>query len=642
MNTTQALSSVVVLEALWETSKKDMIDLVSPMINYVIAKQYSMSDQIDVSLISKKFKDRFAYDYLPESIVKKSMARDKKHFKKENHNYYLIASLDNDVEIMEKRQKECVTTINELSVLLYQYLKEHCSKSKITSSEQTFTFLQRYLGKYGFNVGFEDVKYMDVHINDNEINYYISEFIYYSKENDTSTYLKILDIVKGFFLQNALYFQGDNTEIKTASFKNLTFFYDTPFLINILGYQSMNEHESAISLHNILKKEGASFYYYPQTEHEIINILTAYQYSLKGKKQTFRTLEGLDAKKYTYDGVERLKTSFSKKLEQSYGVKLHNLPSYAQKEDGSVDEGQVDISEREVFDYIKSSIPKYPDDSLTADVESALAVHRLRDGFRNRQFEKCKFIFVTTNKDFTRLFNKYYKDLFKYDEVFPVITDLDLSAFTWIKCVSTQSDIPEKQLLTNAYMSMQLPANIMEKCQTILQQLSSEGTVSEEEMVSIITDRLIQKELWKKTFPNPEDIDESYVETLRKNYKDNLLLDVKKEAEEKNNKIKDNQIKKAKEYALAKRNILQNILVIVLTIMLIVIAIICIIGLIQSLNDIKKTIALGAFIGISIISIIDTVGSKGKIFRKLINKICNRYETWEYEKKRKEYESLNE
>lgn len=76
--------------------------------------------------------------------------------------------------------------------------------------------------------------------------------------------------------------------------------------------------------------------------------------------------------------------------------------------------------------------------------------------------------------------------------------------------------------------------------------------------------------------------------------------------------------------------------------MLIVIAIICIIGLIQSLNDIKKTIALGVFIGISIISIIDTVGSKGKIFRKLINKICNRYETWEYEKKRKEYESLNE
>ena len=182
-----------------------------------------------------------------------------------------------------------------------------------------------------------------------------------------------------------------------------------------------------------------------------------------------------------------------------------------------------------------------------------------------------------------------YKDLFKYDEVFPVITDLDLSAFTWIKCVSIQSDIPEKQLLTNAYMSMQLPANIMEKCQTILQQLSSEGTVSEEEMVSIITDRLIQKELWKKTFPNPEDIDESYVETLRKNYKDNLLLDVKKEAEENNNKIQDNQIKKAKEYALAKRNILQNILVITLTIMLIVIAIICIIGLIQSLNDIKKT-----------------------------------------------------
>lgn len=543
---------------------------------------------------------------------------------------------------MEKRQKECISIIDKLSELLYDFLKTHCSKSKIVSSEQTFAFLQRYFEKYGFNVGFEDVKYMDIQVNDDEINYYISEFIYYSKGNDTNTYLKIIDIVKGFFLQNAIYFQGDNTEIKTASFKNLTFFYDTPFLINILGYQSSNEHESAINLHKILKKGGASFYYFPQTEQEIINILTAYQHSLQWKNQTYRTLEGLDAKNYSFDGVERLKASFSKTLEQSYGIKLHILPNYKQKEDGSVDEGKVDISEKDVFDYIKASIPKYPDDSLKADIESALAVHRLRDGFANRQLEKCKFIFVTTNIDFTRQFNKYYKSLFKIEEVLPVITTLDLSAFTWIKCSSIKSDIPEKQLLTNAYMSMQLPANIIEKCQTIFQQLSSEGTISKDEMISIITDRLIQKELWKKTFPKPEDIDKLYIEKLRKNYKDKLLVDFKKENEEKFIKEKEKQIRKAKEYAYNKRKNLQQVLTVGLTAALLLFTIICIVGLIKSLDDLTKTIELSFFIAVSIISIVDTVRSKGRIIRTGINRICNKYETRKYEEKKKEYESLNE
>lgn len=83
MNSTKALSSIVVLEALWETSKKDMIDLVSPMINYVIAKMYSINDQIDISLISESLQEKLAYDYLPESIATKSLMRDKKHYKKD-------------------------------------------------------------------------------------------------------------------------------------------------------------------------------------------------------------------------------------------------------------------------------------------------------------------------------------------------------------------------------------------------------------------------------------------------------------------------------------------------------------------------------------------------------------------------------
>ena len=50
------------------------------------------------------------------------------------------------------------------------------------------------------------------------------------------------------------------------------------------------------------------------------NILSAYQHSLRSGEYTGRTLEGLDRKKYTVSGVERLKDNWKSQLKNTFQI----------------------------------------------------------------------------------------------------------------------------------------------------------------------------------------------------------------------------------------------------------------------------------------------------------------------------------
>lgn len=630
------LMGVAMLETLWETQKKDLIDLISPLINYVVAKTTAEGEIVDIYKVTQMMQDDFAYDSLPVAVVRKAIMRDKEHFKKKNKNIVLIKALDNEFEKIESKKKECQQLIGNIGKSLYEYLLSHCTRSKIKSQEQVFGFFQAYMKQYGISVGFEELDYMDVSINQSEINYYISDYIYSVKNSEERKYAEIINIVKGYFLQSAMYLQAENPDIMTATYKNVAFYYDTPFLLNLLGYQSESEHEAAYALHNMLKEEGASFYYFPQTEVELDNILNAYQRSLVMNVRSRRTLDGLNKKKYTYSGVGRLKSTFKDKLKNEYGVERCELPHYKTNAEQCVDQDSIDISDQDIYDYIKKHIKYYPHSSLKADIESALAIHMLRDGHTATQIEKCEHIFVTTNTDFTRRFNDYYRKNIKNDIIMPVITSIDLAAFSWVKSATSHASIPETQLLTYAYMTMELPPNVFDKCQDVLAQIESEGNITEEEVRSIVSDRVLQRELWRKTFPDPDEIDNAYIDKLRELHKTRIINDERKQQER---EIKDRIIKQAKSYASEKKGWLYLILKHSILIAEILICIVCGIGIVLS-TSFKYFYIIIPFFLISALSLIDTVILKGKFILRWIEKLCNKYESAVYDKKLEEYEML--
>ena len=140
--------------------------------------------------------------------------------------------------------------------------------------------------------------------------------------------------------------QPENGNLCTESYKDVTFYYDTPVLLRLLGYQSDDENFAAKQLHKQLQLQKANFGFFPQTEQEVYSILSAYQHAIENVTiaTTSRTLEGLDKQGYTVADVDRAKKTYVHKL-KSLSIYCKTIPDYPKTADGSVDESKVLIDE---------------------------------------------------------------------------------------------------------------------------------------------------------------------------------------------------------------------------------------------------------------------------------------------------------
>lgn len=72
MNNNQTMISAAMLEAVWQSRKKDMIDLITPFVMYATATLTSPGEKIDTQKVQKYVQENYAYTDMPEVIVKKS------------------------------------------------------------------------------------------------------------------------------------------------------------------------------------------------------------------------------------------------------------------------------------------------------------------------------------------------------------------------------------------------------------------------------------------------------------------------------------------------------------------------------------------------------------------------------------------
>lgn len=622
-----------------------MLDLIAPFVKFAVARITSIGAIIDIPKVTESIRSDFGYIDIPDTVIIKVLSRDKEHFRKNNNNYYLEASLDEQVERFESRKTECISKIDYIGEHLFDYLIMHCKKSKITSKDQCIELLNNFFAIFALRIGLESLEQEVISYKQDEVNYYIAQYIFEKKEQNSIEYETILELTKGYLLRSAIYLQIDNTDLTKASYKNTAFYYDTPFLLQLLGYQSEREADLANALHDSLKRQGAKFYYFPQTEKEIISILTAYQYSLSGRTRSSRTLEGLDIQRYQSEDVNRLILTFPVTLNKHFGVELCELPSYAHTNLGTVDVNSVDVNETDAIEYVRQHTKHYTEDNLESDVASALGIHRLRSGVVSQSIERCKALFVTTNVDFTRAFNEYYGKSVSRNGIMPVITAFDLSAIAWVKTGSIASEIPERQLLTNAYLAMQPAPEIMERCKSILAQLESEGIITEAEAISLRTDRVTQKELWADFFPPVDSIDKNYIKMLQerqrkkiiKEAKEELVDQHKRESEQKEQDRKNEAHRKAMKIARQKRTTVLKVWKGILFLLFFAVAIGCLIGLFKTIASLEKSICLAAFLIVSALSICDTLSTRSKLIGKWLEKKANIYQTKVFEKQKQDY-----
>ena len=695
MNSRQAMISAAMLEAIWSSRRKDMIDLITPFILYAVAKQTSPGEQIDTKAVQKYVQINNGYPDLPESIIKAALSRKPRSaVKKENKKFFLIKPLDNEISRMDQRKQECTEDIARIGDRLSQYLENHCKSKVHISQENVIGRLHSFFARYGLEVGTENLAGVTIKPEEYESDYYIARFIFECKDRQDPLYQSIIDLVKGYFLRLAIYIQPENGNIQAASFVNTIFVLDTPVLIDLLGYQGEERRNNVNALVKMLKRQKAKLCYFPHIKQEAINILTAYKYSLISGAACAggRTLEGLDLRGFNVSDVEREIQLLGSKLESEFNITERDRPTYATKADNSVDESQV-LDEAGIKQYVKDNTPHYANDNLDNDLDSVLAVHKLRAGETFRNIEDCRFIFVTNNIDFIRAFNKYYRDNVDKETFQLAISVNSLSAITWIKCGEVDH-LSETELLKNAYCAMQPIPEIMIKLEEVLSKLRESGEIQPEQVVALRASRVFQNDLWINSFGNVEAVNESSVRRAQQKYKETLMAEEaekhKKELQEIDQqhaseiesiqhemhikektyikKIKDDSQKhseyirkrdeedrqkerrqneeirrKADEFARNARDEWIKPRIKIVDIMLKVICGICLVGLCFTISFDKPlwiSTLLFAFLVISGVSVYDTVHARKTFIFNWLTKMSYNYETRVREEKMAEYRDL--
>lgn len=637
-----ALAGIVMLETMWVTRGKDLLDLVSPFIHYIVAKHTSPGELINVTNVHNMVSEEFGYQDMPKSIIIKVLSRNPSIYKKSNGSYRFVKEIDSEIQRFEKRREECEQKIVTIGANLSVYLETHVKRSRKFTGDEAISFLQAFFSRHGLYVGTDRLEEQEISPHEQELDYYIAQYIIEQKKQQTVEFSNIIDLVKGYYLQSAIYLQAENGNIVLANYSNVTFYYDTPLLIRLLGWRTKEDQESATELHLTLKKRKGKFAFFPQTQREINSILNAYQYSIG--QPSVVTLEQLDEQGYSSSDVDRLRQTWEANLQSRYGIIPVQLPSYKEKPDGTVDHDQV-INEEELRDYLQKSIHWHSQEALNADIASALAIHRIRNGIVSPEIEKCGSVFVTTNNALSRRFNCFYRDHVERNTFPLLISDTDLSAITWIKS-GGKSNLPEKQLLRNAYMAMQPTPEMLEKFGQVLNRMEGEGKITPEIIAVLKSSRYVKKEILFATFDGGKGITENVVTAAMEKITEEITQEMRQSMNTKAERAKHKRIAYADDTARIEANEIRDVILkwsrLIISTLGFILVIAAIYGTIRSWGNYALTIPFVCFALLSILSMIDTAKGRGKYVDKLLVRFANHWQTRVFEKRKKKYRSVAE
>lgn len=512
------LTGAVLLETMWRARKQDLVDLISPLVFYSVAKSFSPHDRIDNREVRQRMRSEFGYKDLPTSIVEQVFVRNPRLFQKDGNQFTLIGELDSFVQDIEKRRIECDEKIDALGTQIGEYLSLHMRDKKEYTAEEGANYLQQFFSRHGAYLGVDKLEEHLEEIKKYEIDFHIAQYIFSKKDTQEKEFQYVIDLVKGYFLRSAIYLQGENGDFLLKSYKDVSFYYDTPFILMLLGYKPKEDEENAIELHTALRKQLGKTFYFSQNKGEIERILNAYKRDLG--RATTRTLEGLDEKGYKASDVERIKQSWEARLKDEFETTIATTPVYSN--------ACKLINQDDLCKELAKSVRWYTETSRDVDIESSIDIHILRNGNDAGNIEQAQHVFVTTNKALAKAFNSYYKTNISEGAFSPLITDYDLAALTWIKSGSV-NNLPERELLRNAYIATQPTPEMLEKFAEVLEQMEAEGKITEETAVAIRTYGYTTKQVLYAGFDGVEEINEDLVERIQRMLREEYSKEARKD-----------------------------------------------------------------------------------------------------------------
>lgn len=404
-------------------------------------------------------------------------------------------------EIEKFHEIDNSSSIEELCQKLILFSKENFGVE--FSIEETQNGILRFLENHDGDIILDEKGLIDRVARQTEkskkLNYILSKFIIWSKDNSSETFQLFKNIAKGHALSSLLSMKGVCNYVGKMS--GVTIALDSPIIFNLLSLNEKVNFDMSSELLGILKKQGCDFIIFKQHYQEVL--------------QTFNsTIRLLYTKDYSLDKASRLlKYAVRKNISASFlKSKRELLDSILSKWNISICEAPSIPNRYSEIDSVKLNellMKRYLDNNVEIDdnkrktiendVDVISYIYRMRGNSPASNLKNCNAILITTNTALA--YASKHPELSNVCHSIPVcMTDVFLSTILWFCYPDTSSDINEKVLLSECYNNLSLSDEILHRFYSEVKELDASTPISEEIMLNINTSRMVQELLESKTF----------------------------------------------------------------------------------------------------------------------------------------------
>ncbi len=345
----------------------------------------------------------------------------------------------------------------------------------------------------------------------------VSKYVLSLQENNPERFESFLVVVKGHMLANALLCPDLQQAPKT--YKDVTFYFDTPLLVRLLGLEGDAKRAAVENLIALLRKLGATVAVFSHSRDELERVIHGAAEHVDSPDSRSEIVMEAHRTRTTKSDLLLISGRIDEKL-AAKGIKVTRTPQHIPN---------FQIDER-AFEHVLDDVVSYHNPRAKEDdIKSVRSIYVLRKGTFPRNLERSKAVLVTSNSGFSRAAFDYGKDHEESRQVSSVITDFSLANMAWLKAPMGAPTIPMTEVMAFAYAALQPSKDLLNKYLGEIDKLQRQKTINERDHQLLRSSDLAQKELMNLTLGDEDALTEQTVtDTLSR-----ITKEIKKEESEK-------------------------------------------------------------------------------------------------------------
>ena len=273
------------------------------------------------------------------------------------------------------------------------------------------------------------------------------------------------------------------------SYTGVTFYFDTPLLVQWLGLEGESKQKAVRELITLLVNLGGKVSSFSHSREELQGVIKgAAEYIDRPDGRGGIVIEGRKLGRSKSD--LQLEAEKADEKLNSVGISEAYTPRY-------VEEFQIDESvfERVLGDEVMYNNPR----ARYYDINSVRSIYVLRGKKTVRSIEKSKAVLVTSNTAFASAAWEYGQKHDTSRNVSSVITDFSLANMAWLKAPIGAPDIPTTQILSISYAALKPSNELLNRYMREIDRLEYSGEISVQDHQILRSSPLVIQEIMHLT-----------------------------------------------------------------------------------------------------------------------------------------------